>query len=414
MTPTVVILCDALRPDYISANCMPFLQSIRERSVFGRIRASFAYQPQTCWFCGLHPETSGRGFLMWYAPQHSPFKFMRYARPLQPLLRQLPGWVGRERKVIEFIARRTTSAASLRAYMSTAQIPFRLLPKFDFPEKKFIWQENYWQPDHRDSPTLFDILRQNEVPWIVSVWPPHRCDAMWVLNRFLREIESRTGFVYLHIGNVDWAQHAFGPFSPEVKSVLRVVDAAIEQIFKVSIDVIGAVNFLVFGDHGAVEVTEYCDLEALLEKLPRSVLHDISYFIDSLIIRFWFQSERAQDAVLAMLRSLGKVGTVLTREHLRRWHASYAHQRNGELFFQAKPGVLFFPNFYQRKNRHRGTHGYGPEVQDNDAAFVMYDGENVGELGQHCEMVDLFPTILHLLELPLPASNQGRSVYEQL
>jgi hypothetical protein len=56
-------------------------------------------------------------------------------------------------------------------------------------------------------------------------------------------------------------------------------------------------------------------------------------------------------------------------------------------------------------------HGYLPEVRDNWAHYIIADqGQSgVGELAP-IPMIDLFPTMLELLDLPVPETTQATSV----
>jgi hypothetical protein len=133
--------------------------------------------------------------------------------------------------------------------------------------------------------------------------------------------------------------------------------------------------------------------------------------LDSTTARFWFKEDNAKRKIAAMLEGLNG-GKIMSKENLKICKANFNHTKYGELIWIADGGILILPNFWQGNSPVRGMHGYLPKVEDNCAAFMLLSPtiDRMIQLEEPCEMVDIFPTILDLLNLPTPESNEGISV----
>ena len=79
----------------------------------------------------------------------------------------------------------------------------------------------------------------------------------------------------------------------------------------------------------------------------------------------------------------------------------------------ADAGTLILPNYFQGSEPVIGMHGYLPDVPDNQAAYLVVDRDRpAGDIVDPVprQMVDVFPTLLDLLRLPVPSSCEGRSL----
>ena len=57
---------------------------------------------------------------------------------------------------------------------------------------------------------------------------------------------------------------------------------------------------------------------------------------------------------------------------------------------------------------HRGCHGYLPE-HASERGFLLHSGPEAVELREEVELVDLAPTVLQLVGVPVPERMSGRS-----
>ena len=401
----IMILIDGLRYDYVNEEVSPFLSSLRDSGMSGIVRETFAFQLRPAFFAGLYPETCDIGHLFWYDPRDSPFKFTRKL-PMPGEIFQdedstnlLRDFLAEEAKSLE----RSKGYSASAHYADTAQIPYELLQYFGFPEKYLIWE-----PKSLPYPTLFDILRQHRLKWLHVGYPTEDQRTGIISNQFKRRINDECSFVFLHFGELDWVGHSEGPSSAERKRVLRNIDSAVEEIFGILERSFGRVRALIFGDHGMVEVQKTVDIKKELEEIDFRVPKDYIYFLDSTQARFWFKSRQAEKRVKETLSNLSN-GRILSKEDYERLRIRYKHNRFGDLYFIVEDNTLVCPNFFQGSLMVKGMHGYLPEVAGNWATLIITGTKEKRRLSDCVEMVDLFPTTLDLLELPIPRSCEGRS-----
>ena len=149
-----------------------------------------------------------------------------------------------------------------------------------------------------------------------------------------------------------------------------------------------------------------------MKKIPTIIEKDYLVFLDSTMARFWFFSESARRLIIELLSHIGG-GHVLTQEEKDRYHLNYPHNKFGDLIFLVDPGVLIFPNFYQNRHPVKGMHGYAPETPEQQS-LLLISSPRVNtpvEITQPIDMRRVFPTILDLLDLPVPRGCKLTSIY---
>ena len=396
---TAVILIDALRYDFITREDSPFLYSLLRKNITGKIKEPFAFIMHPTWFAGVYPETSNKAQFYWYSPNTSPYKFTKFFPFLSDKISIL-------RRGLDKIAR----YISRYSYGTAPHIPLNMLKYFDFADKLPPWAPNYLPQT-----TLFDLLQENNMRWLFIGYPgsDQRTFAIW--DKFQREISLDISFIWLHFAETDWAEHEYGPISNERKEKLKEIDETIEKIWNKLNNMFDEVNMLVFGDHGAVEVKKMVDIESKLKSLDSKVGKDFIYFLDSTIARFWFKNDAAKLEITEMLKKLTD-GKILNIQDFIKYKANFTHTKYGELMWVVNEDILILPNFWQGDSPVKGMHGYLTDVEDNQAAFVLSSTKinRVIKLNDSCEMVDIFPTILDLMDLPIPESNEGVSIFKRM
>ena len=136
-------------------------------------------------------------------------------------------------------------------------------------------------------------------------------------------------------------------------------------------------------------------------------------FLDSTMVRFWFFSDRAERLIVDLLDNI-EGGHILSQAEKDKYHLNYSHNKFGDIIFLVDPGVLIFPNFYQNKRPVKGMHGYAPETPDQQSALLIHFPK-VKETKRFEEPVDMrrvFPTLLDLLDLPIPEGTTAKSLLQ--
>jgi hypothetical protein len=409
---TFAILLDGLRYGCINPTDAPFLWSLQQEGIWGAVVETFAFQTRPAFFAGLWPEECDICHLFWYDPDSSPYHFTRYL-PLPDWTLRVPKLRGLILHGLRYLARyneRCRGHSASAAYAHPAQIPFRLLRYFAYSERYLTWQANALP-----KPTVFDVLRQYGLSWLWLGYPEHDQHTQALLHSFQQQIQPEHRFVYLHFAELDWNGHRYGPESCQYRKALKELDTAVEVVYRHLSSMFDEVNGVIFGDHGMVSIQRLVDVDAALRKTDLRVPRDYVYFLDSTQARFWFQHESARRITEKALASL-EGGRILREEDHKHLHIRFHHDRFGQLIFVADGHTLIFPNFFQHLSSAQGMHGYLPDVQDNWAHCVVVDsasGAGHRELPRPVEMVDLFPTFLELLQLPIPMGTHARSILQQ-
>jgi predicted AlkP superfamily pyrophosphatase or phosphodiesterase len=401
---TVLVLVDALRHDYLTEEDAPFLYELARGGLYGSLIPTFGFDPDAAHFAGLFPDEGESGAHYWFDPAHSPFGFTKFFPALLDTLPEWPQRVGH--KLIQWMVQRTSKNMVLHNQASTALVPFRFLHYFDFSQKRLPFEAGF-----APRQTIFDLLEEAGKGWFFHANPLHRVNSAAVLARVKDEVKPPCAFAYLLIGDLDHAGHDFGPASAERKAVLRQVDACLREIHREVSKRFEVVNWILFGDHGMVEVKSITDVWGALFGAKLKIGKDYVFFLDSTMARFWFFNEVAKAQVTSALASV-KGGRLLTQEDLDHYHLNFSHNRFGDLFFLADPGVLISPNFFQGKRMVKGMHGYAPEFPDHQAAVII-NSPHVppsGRLAAPVDMRQLFPTVLKFLGLNLPATCRLESI----
>lgn len=377
-------LIDALRSDAIKI----FLENFdRPVVASGSVVPPFCFKPDAAYLAGLYPEESNSGTQFWYNPEASPFSMIKWAKkafllpyPVQLALRQ---------------AIRLVLTKRYRQSISTARIPFQFLPFFSQVWNRFPFEEGF-----SPSPTIFDLLRQQERRWVYLGAPVSNSKSDKIWRAFQNIPLKDISLIFILVSDLDGLGHKYGPHSVEylngVKKMGRFVSIVCEHLEQEY----GRINGVVFGDHGMVEVRRSVNIREQLRTLPARAPKDYVYFLDSTVARFWFFSESAKNCVLKALNNV-EGGRWISNKVRNYYKIRYNHNRFGEEIWWADGGTLIFPNFWQERKPVSGMHGYPREAAGNHAGFTIFGEKLSGLQGDdnEIEMVDVFPILKNLLNV---------------
>jgi hypothetical protein len=392
---TLMILVDALRPDYLMH--APYLRTLAGQSATGVFREGFGFVPRQAYFGGLSTAEYGFTNMYCFDPEASPFTAAwdvsggkRAAFADEP-----PGG----RAFVEQRARDRMSPFE-QSYFGSYQIPLACLPYFDLVEKHAPWDRRAGYK------SLFHILDEHGIPWCQQMWPdtnrlPDNSDA-GIVRQLLADVQPHHRLACVHLQNLDGTGHAHGPNSGALKQAMIETDRLCAEMVETLRGRFDQVNVVLFGDHGMVSVTRPLDLQPALDATGLQFGPDYVCFLDSSMARFWFYHHDAHAKIEAALDRVAG-GHVLRGEELRRHGLDACDRRNGELYFLADPGVLIFPNFFQQTGDPiPGMHGYDPDCPDNLGYFLWHDASRPSLSGRDLGKVDphlLFPILLESVGL---------------
>lgn len=305
---------------------------------------------------GLLPRQHGQWSFFYYAPQTSPFGFLR---PLAVL----PHILAANHRVRVPLSRQVKRLLGYTGYFSLYAFPFGRLPDFDYCEKRDLFAPGGMP----GVPTVFDALRQEGIAFHLSDWHRSEDDNLAAAKAAVADPALRTTFIYLpaldgamHIGG-----HAAAP--PRLERYAREVRALQEAARPHHARVVTRL----FSDHGMAEVRRTVDLKRVVENGEGDGLaygRDFAVTYDSTMARFWWLREGAREAMVRRLEGLG-AGRFLTREERHELGIDFPGDRYGEDFFLCDPAVLVVPSDLGLRPI-AGMHGYHPDDADSDGVLL--------------------------------------------
>lgn len=305
---------------------------------------------------GLMPQQHGHFSFFQYAPDRSPFGACRWLKRLpRPLVDR-----GRVRRVLSrWIARRH----GFDGYFQLYNVPFERLPLLDYSEKRDLYQPGGILSG---DPTIFDLLRQDNLPFHVSDW---RVDEQSNIRSLLHEVErGEIRWAYLYLAAMDGVLHADGVRSPRVEQHIQWYDEQLRQVLQAARRRYSDVRMFVFSDHGMTDVRQHCDLQSEVASLGLTYGRDYAAVYDSTMARFWMLDRRAEAAIRGLLDGHPQ-GRVVGDVELAELGCLFPQRQYGELFFLLEPGTLLCPSDMGQRPI-RGMHGYHPEHRDSTALLA--------------------------------------------
>ncbi|CEG13375.1 hypothetical protein MSIBF_A380003 [groundwater metagenome] len=411
---TCYILLDAFKEEYIKHTI--FMKNIEKRYI-SKIEEQFGFASyRSAAFAGVYPETSNICTMWCYSSKTSIYKrfkpFLKFMDKINS--KQIRNFIGKMFSGLLILSQKIgITKLHPVGWYNPIDIPFNLLPYLDISEKT-----TETKPGYLSTKTLFDLLRLHNKRFIYlggsedGFFLSHNYKKN--IKRAINEIVNKNpDFIYFHVGDSDVFGHAYGPNGEETNFVHKYEDKFVEDIYKFLKDRYEIVNLIVGGDHGMVKVINTINIWEKLQNLSIKLEKDYIVFLDSPMARFWFFNEKAENEIREMLEKLD-CGKILTEEDYKKYKIRFKDNRYGDLIWLANPGTLIFPNFFGWYKPVKGMHGYAPECEDNKGAFMIITNKNIEfEKRENLKMVDVFPTLCDIMNLPIPKSCEGKSIVKK-
>ena len=412
--PVLFIVLDAFRHDYLDPERTPALMDAAARGLHVRqLRPNFGFCERTEMFTGTTPDING---LFTALTLSSGGIFASNTTDIALL--GLLDWetVFLRRFTRRFFRDWFRKVRHIR--QPVYEIPLALLPRVVLTEDRRELHMSGWS----EIETIFDVLRRENRTFFfdtfasltMDIIPEHARDDCLV--RALRE--KPADFYLLYIGDGDGTGHDFGPHSPEAREMNRRVDARFRHVSEAFFREHPAGSLLVIGDHGMLPVERTIKPRPIIREAARRTglrpVRDYDLFLDSTMIRLWMKTDAARrvfSELFAIHPEFSAHGRLLTRELAADLHVPPPGSGYGDLLWIASPGVLVFPDYFHYRHPCRGMHGYETHVS-GQKGFAIALGERVapGVLDEK-ELIDVCPTLCHLLDISVPAHNQGKGFF---
>ncbi len=402
-TPTLFIYLDGCRYDYVSKEYTPWLHEMGLEGVQKRVRTTAGFTQRTPMLTGAYPETSGHFTWYRYDPKNSPFRwvqpfsFLKGAASYNPLAK--------------VAIRMVTKVVTRTVRPDPAYIPLDQLPCFDLCVNKRPLKQELGHLVN-----LLSVCDGNGVNYLDALNTFRSIGSKRYASFFKQARRSLTAKVryeaYLvHLGDLDVLGHRYGPDMAALGETLRLIDEELKHLCDALRERYGGYKVLVVSDHGMRRVTGVVDVWGNLRKLNSRIGDDYLCFLDATLARFWFNTARARREVLEMLDDT-RNGHVLSRQEMRQLHIDFPDNAYGDVLFWLDRGFLVCPNFFQAEQAQTlGMHGYLNDDEMLGVLIAYSSGEHLrGDEREIVDLVDVFPTLIDLLGLSLPAQCEGRSI----
>ena len=348
------IFIDALNPRYLEY--MPFLNSIKEKCLHGSLEVPLGYTGNIASFMtGVWPE------------KHKIFDlFIPDKKPSKKISNKY---------ILGFIR-----------FLQNKKL-FYTPPK----AKEMEWfktsiDKNWAQENSLRCPTIFDILEKNKKNFESIDWPNHfknRRGRIFFSKRYNNILrlgkKSKADFIFIHFLDLEKA-HELGTKSEKIIKLAKKIDDAIKQLWNKKD------NILIFSDHGMDDVEKEVNILKEIKKLGLKFGEDFVYIIGSTTVEFWFRNEFAEKKVINMLKNLS-YGEIIQNKKFK--------INTNSVIFLVDFKTAFYPNFFSKKH-FKATHGWNPKIQKT--YYILKNYKKKGN--KKAKMVDFFPTILKIMEIP--------------
>jgi len=392
MKPVLTFFFDALKPE--SIQYMPFLNSFaHQRRMSSEFGHSVTCHPSM--YSGVHPNKHLQWFVWRYDPVSTPFKWARLFQYLG-FMDNLPARYFLH-KYTRALREENTSWFGVPLLVN---LPLKYWPYFNVVEDR-AWDEPGYLKEY---PTVFDVLRRHDVAFeVIGMTKDARNEFGRLAQHELGEICPWT---YYFLGSVDHFSHRYGQDAPETIDRLRRLDRLVEAKYEAYRGRVPDFDVFVFSDHGHIRVEKHVDIHAIFQRHGRS-LSKFIHLVESNFARFWFRND-GERAIVQRILSTIEEGFVLTDEHYRRYNLEMPDNRYGDLVFHLDAPALFTKTIWGFSRKQRSMHGYLPDYPDSDGVFLS---QRPLVEGTHVELVDVLPTLLDSLGLPVPAYVDGRVLW---
>ena len=304
---------------------------------------------------GELPSAHGAWAMYRYAPEASPFAFLRHVPKLPHAL---------EWRLRVLTKRIIAKRGSIEGYYDLYEIPPHLLSDFDIAQRG-----DPYTPGGMEQETLFDRLVSEGVSF--KTWT-YRTPESDNFDALVKSVASDDRFLFFYTADLDALMHQVGIFADAVRDKLAEYERRIRTVVDAASAAGRPTRVYLFSDHGMTDVGEVVDLMGAVESWGYKLGGGFKAFYDSTMARFWCDDATATE-LTAKLNVTGW-GSVVPREELEAFGCYFEDRSYGDVIFLAKPGALIVPSFMSHEAI-GAMHGYHPDDRYSRGCFMTNDPE---------------------------------------
>lgn len=270
--------------------------------------------------------------------------------------------------------------------------------------------------------------------------------AMEAISKENMGADNQIDFLCVSYSTPDIAGHAFGPYSVEIEDIYLRLDQDISRLLKFLEEKFGKNGFTLFltADHAVVPVPQflmdknlpggYLFMDEKISQLKKNVKEKFDfdvveaeenqniYLNHQLIDSLHHSKKEIENFVAGEIRKWKGVKEVfivdeLNHKSVNDWSGmvarGYRFDRSGDLIFILEPG--FLAKNTNNSSTHHGTSHGSAYNYDTHVPLIWYGaGIKKQEIFRPIEIVDIAPTLVHMLNLQRTGAMTGNPIIEIL
>jgi len=230
--------------------------------------------------------------------------------------------------------------------------------------------------------SLFDLARRSKKTWLYAA-PPRvsrwgSTDGRVEARVFASLSQGLRDLYYVKLGDLDRVSHRFGPSSSEAAACRRVTARRISNLVRLLEGRAGPLRWILFSDHGFLDVARHIAPPPWLEPLHRQ--GRIRYFVDSTMLRIRVMPGE----VPAELTTPFTGAVALDEERRASLGLAWGSPQLGDHVWLAPHGAVFWPDFFSGCPP-AGMHGYFPHP-DCACPLEVHGIPHVPVISTHAEL----------------------------
>ncbi len=396
----ILIILDAFSSNYLRRELCPSLYDASRAHYFSEIEPMFGFQGVgAAIYSGASSNTTGV-FAEFVLEKNKIITRSRFLKAFTRLADQVPNdnlSTNARNLLFRLLGKKRHGISNV--------IPPPLLGYFSPKLKKEFTEEE----SLGGVQTIFDILREHGMSYELQRPSPRSENA--VVDDIISRAKKRRipDLAVVHPCSLDIIGHDFGPTSHDMKHALADIDRQMHRIINSLKSLSEEIVTIIMSDHGMNPVNKTIDLRPILSHPSLKIGKDYLVFLDSTMARFWFFNDGARKLICDRLSML-TCGQILNESDMEKLEISNIGYEYGEVIFALNEGYVLFPDFFRKHRPPKGMHGYA--FPSYDAPILVIHAPNLSENFRRkaVRFIDVAPTVLELLNLPLPPTCEGCSL----
>jgi len=379
----IILIIDALRFD----KDFYFKKNLLADEIYSiNLIPPFCFEPDAAFLTGKYPQESNNGLKIMLNDVCIKNKILNFLMPFVPQNNYAL------RKLFNKIVCKAKFLPNLRIKGSISFIPFNMIYCFNSTDVHSLYKGK----NQNQFKTIFNKLEEKNIKHSHIGAPLTSGKLENIKKRFNFNDFDQNDVVSFFINDLDEIGHYHTANSDAYNNKLIEIINFINSLFTYLKAKNENFDFVIFGDHGMVEIEKSIDVNKIIKKLPFKPFDDYIMFLDSTLARFWFKNEKTRIAITQALPN-NEAGCWINKNDRGLYKINYSHNKFGDEIWWANKGYLISPNYWEGNVKVKAMHGYRNEVEENHTCLIS--NVNYYNDAQSIDMISLYKTLCSFLNI---------------